>query len=213
MKKIVGLTLGITCLAAALSAQATTNSATLTVIGTIKPAACSLNLTGNGEINYGNIRSGELSQTAFNPLTEKTVGLNILCNAPTTFGVTFTDLQAGSKVPGILGAGYTEAQNFGLGAVGTRRTGGYSVALTNLRASNTTLYPIMRTGVSWQHSDGKVAHLTQYSWRNGSALTPASISQLTGTIAVKAVINRAAELDLRNDVSLNGRATIVLNYT
>lgn len=213
MKKIVGLTLGITCLAAALSAQATTNGATLTVIGTIKPAACSLNLTGNGEINYGTIRSGELQPAAFTPLTEKTVGLSILCNAATTFGVTFTDLQSGTRVPGILGAGYTEAQNFGLGAVGTRRTGGYSVALTNLRASNTTLYPIMRSGASWQHSDGKVAHQTQYSWRSASALTPATISQLTGTIAVKAVINKTADLDLKNDVSLNGRATIVLNYT
>lgn len=50
MKKIVGLTLGIACLAAALNAHAST-SAELIVRGTIKPAACNLSMTGGGIIN------------------------------------------------------------------------------------------------------------------------------------------------------------------
>nr|WP_080944689.1 DUF1120 domain-containing protein [Pseudomonas synxantha] len=65
MKKIIGLTLGIACLAATLSAQATT-SAQLVVRGTITPAACNLSLAGSGIIDYGTIRSGELSRTSFN---------------------------------------------------------------------------------------------------------------------------------------------------
>ena len=71
MKKIVGLTLGIACLAAAFNAQAST-SAELVVRGTIKPAACNLSMTGGGIINYGIIPSGNCSQTAFNPLAEMT---------------------------------------------------------------------------------------------------------------------------------------------
>ena len=214
MKKIIGLTLGIACLAATLSAQATT-SAQLVVRGTITPASCNLSLAGSGIVDYGTIRSGELSQTAFNPREEKTTSLVVNCGTtPAKFGITFTDLQAGSKVTGILGAGFTEAQNYGLGLVGARRTGGYSITLKDLRSSGVVLYPIMRSGAgSWQSSDGKVAQSpSQYSWRNGATITPASITQLTGTIAVKAVINKAQDLDLSRDVSIDGRATLVLSY-
>ncbi|AZE64018.1 MULTISPECIES: DUF1120 domain-containing protein [Pseudomonas] len=214
MKKIIGLTLGIACLAATLSAQATT-SAQLVVRGTITPAACNLSLAGSGIIDYGTIRSGELSRTAFNPREERTTSLIINCGTtPARFGLTLTDLQAGSKVTGILGSGFTEAQNFGLGMVGGRRTGGYSVTLRDLRSSGGVLHPIMRTGVgAWQNSDGKVAQSpSQYSWRNSVTITPASISQLTGTLAVKAVINRAQDLDLSRDVSIDGRTTLVLSY-
>ena len=169
MKKIIGLTVGMACLVATLNAQATT-SAQLVVRGTITPAACNLSLAGSGIIDYGTIRSGELSQTAFNPREERTTSLVINCGTtPARFGLTFTDLQAGSKVTGILGAGFTEAQNYGLGMVGARRTGGYSVTLRDLRSSGTTLFPIMRTGLgAWYNSDGKVAQSpNQYSWRNG----------------------------------------------
>lgn len=214
MKKIVGLTLGITCLAATFVAQATT-SAQLVVRGTITPAACNLSLAGSGIIDYGTIRSGELSQVAFNPREERTTSLVVNCGTtPAKFGITFTDLQAGSKVTGILGGGFTEAQNFGLGSVGNRRTGGYSVTLRDLRSSGLALQPIMRIGAgAWQGSDGKVTQSpTQYSWRNSAVFAPASINQLTGTLAVKAVINRAQDLDLSRDVSIDGRATLVLSY-
>lgn len=40
-----------------------------------------------------------------------------------------SDLQSASKVTGILGAGFTEAQNYGLGLANSKRTGGYSVTL------------------------------------------------------------------------------------
>ena len=214
MKKIIGLTVGMVCLAATLNAQATT-SAQLVVRGTITPAACNLSLAGSGIIDYGTIRSGELSQTAFNPREERTTSLVINCGTtPARFGLTFTDLQAGSKVTGILGAGFTETQNFGLGAVGSRRTGGYSVTLKDLRAQGSTVFPIVRTGGgAWQSSDGKVVQSpSQYSWRNGVAITPASITQLTGTVAVRAVINKAQDLDLSSDISIDGRATLVLSY-
>ncbi|MGY2377151.1 DUF1120 domain-containing protein [Pseudomonas sp. SDO524_S393] len=214
MKKLIGSTLGIACLAVALGAQATT-SAQLVVRGTITPASCNLSLAGSGVIDYGVIRSGELSQTAFNPREERSTTLSVNCGTtPAKFGLAFTDLQAGSKVTGILGAGFSEAQNYGLGTVGTRRTGGYSITLKDLRSSGVVLNPIMRVGTgAWQTSDGKVAQApSQYSWRNGTAITPASIALMTGTIAVKAVINKAQDLDLSRDVSIDGRATLVLSY-
>ncbi|AOE81962.1 hypothetical protein A7318_26210 [Pseudomonas lurida] len=217
MKKIVGLTLGLACVAATLNAHAST-SAELIVRGTIKPAACNLSMTGGGIINYGNIPSGQLSSTAFNPLAEKTTPLTVSCGTtPTLFGLKFVDLQPGSKVPGILnvlGAGYTEAHNYGLGITSGRKTGGFAVALKDLRSSTSALYPIMRVGTgAWQSGDGKVAQSpSQHSWRSSTAVTPASISQLTGTIAVRPVINKGADLDLSRDITLDGRATLELSY-
>lgn len=217
MKKIVGLTLGIACLAAALNAHATT-SAELIVRGTIKPAACNLSMTGGGIINYGNIPSGQLLPTAFNPQAERTTPLTVSCGTtPAKFGLKFVDLQAASKVPGILsvlGSGYTEAHNYGLGIVSGRKTGGFSVTLRDLKSSGTAVYPIARVGTgAWQASDGKVAQSpSQHSWRSGTTAEPASVSQLTGTIAVRAVINKAQDLDLSRDVTLDGRATLELSY-
>ncbi|MCR4537849.1 DUF1120 domain-containing protein [Pseudomonas sp. 18.1.10] len=219
MKKIIGLTLGIACLAAALGAHAN-NTAQLSVRGTIKPAACNLTLTGSGTVDYGDIPSGSLRPGAFTPLQERTVPLTITCaSGATKFGLTFKDLQASSKVPGILtalGAGYTEAHNYGLGAVAARKTGGFAITLRDLKSSGTTLFPIMRandTATQWQSNDGKVAQLpVQHSWRSGSSLTPAVLSQLSGTIAVRAVINRPQDLDLSRDITLDGRASLELNY-
>lgn len=217
MKKIVGLTLGLACLAANIGAHAAT-SAELIVRGVIKPAACNLSMSGGGIINYGDIPSGQLSQTAFNALTEKTTTITVSCgNTPAQFGLKFVDLQAASKVSGILtalGGGYTEANNFGLGSVAGRKTGGFAVTLRDLRAPTATLSPIVRVSTgAWQNSDGKVAQApSQYSWRSSTVATPASITQLTGTIAVRAVINKGQDLDLSRDVTLDGRATLELSY-
>ena len=175
-------------------------------------------MTGGGIINYGDIPSGQLLPTAFNPLAERTAPLTVSCGTtPAKFGLKFIDLQAASKVTGILsalGAGYTEAHNYGLGTVSGRRTGGFSVTLRDLRSSGTTLSPIVRSGTgAWQTSDGRVAQSpSQYSWRSGTTAEPASVAQLTGTIAVRAVINRGQDLDLSRDVVLDGRATLELSY-
>lgn len=215
MKKMLGVTVGALCLVASIGAHAT-NVAELIVRGTIKPAACNLSLAGGGIVDYLTIPVASLSPTQFNPLTAKTVGLTISCGqnaAP--IRVALTDLQSGSKVAGILGAGFTEAQNYGLGLANGKRTGGYSVTLKNLTGNNGTLSPIMRNsqGAAWQISDGKVAQSpAQYSWRSGATVVPVSVSTLTGTLEVRAVINRTNDLDLTRDVTLDGRTSLSVDY-
>lgn len=215
MKKMLGLTVGTLCLVASIGAYAAP-AAELTVKGTIIPAACDLTLAAGGIVDYQTIPSGSLSATNYNPLTEKPVSFSISCGkSPAKFGLTVSDLKSDSKVTGILGPAFNEAQNFGLGLVNGKRTGGYSVTLKNLRSSNGSLYPIVRAGTAadWQTSDGKVAQRpSQYSWREGNHLIPASITHLTGTLEVKAVINRTQELDISREVTLDGRATLELSY-
>ncbi|WP_031291073.1 DUF1120 domain-containing protein [Pseudomonas simiae] len=215
MKKMLGVTVGALCLAASIGAHAT-NVAELIVRGTIKPVACNLSLAGGGIVDYQTIPASSLSPTQFTPLAAKTVGLNISCGqAPAQFRVMLSDLQSASKVTGILGAGFTEAQNYGLGLANSKRTGGYSVTLKNLQSSSGTLTPIMRSsqGAAWQNSDGKVAQSpSQYSWRSGTTVVPAFVTSLTGTLEVKAVINRTQDLDLTRDVTLDGRTSLSVDY-
>ncbi len=214
MRKMLGVTVGALCLIVSVGAHAT-NVAELIVRGTIKPVACNLSLTGNGLVDYQTIAASSLSPTQFTPLVAKPVSLTINCGRAAQFRVSLSDLQSASKVPGILGAGFTEAQNYGLGLANGRRTGGYSVTLKNLSASSGVLNPIMRTSPAsaWQHSDGKVAQSpAQYSWRSGTTAVPASITSLTGTLEVKAVINRTQDLDLTRDVTLDGRTSLSVDY-
>ncbi|KTB58765.1 hypothetical protein AO066_22280 [Pseudomonas fluorescens] len=219
MKKIVGLALGIACLAAAVGAQATT-VAELKVLGTIKPASCNLSMVGQGTVLYGDISSSSLSQTAFTPLPEKNTSFTINCGTGhTPFGLTFTDLQNSSTVPGILSAlnqGHSDVHNFGLGTVGSNKTGGYAITLKSLQSPGATLSLITRgsnNGGWLGANDGKVAKWpNQYSWRTGTALVPASLSQMTGNIAVRAVINKAQDLTLNRDIPFEGRASLTLVY-
>lgn len=216
MKKMLGVTVGALCLAASIGAHAT-NAAELVVRGTIKPTACNLSLAGSGIVNYGEIPAANLSSTAFTPLAAKTVSLTVTCGQNSAaVRLALSDQQSGTKVAGILGAGFTEAQNYGLGAVNTRRTGGYSITLKDLRSSGKTLSPIMRSaqGASWQISDGRLAQApAQYSWREGTTAVPAPVTTLTGTLEVKAVINRTSDLDLSRDIALDGRANLEVDYT
>ncbi|NWA65934.1 DUF1120 domain-containing protein [Pseudomonas reactans] len=216
MKKMLGVTVGALCLVASIGAHAT-NVAELIVRGTIKPAACNLSLAGGGIVDYGTISAASLLPTQFNPLSAKTVSLTINCGqnaAPVR--VALSDLQpANSKVPGILGIGFTEAQNYSLGRANGKNTGGYSVTLKNLTGNIGSLTPIMRSsqGAAWQVSDGKVAQSpAQYSWRSGASVVPVSVSTLTGTLEVKAVINRTNDLDLTRDVTLDGRTSLLVDY-
>ncbi|BDB22622.1 membrane protein [Pseudomonas sp. CYM-20-01] len=215
MKKMLGMTVGVLCLAASIGAHAT-NVAELIVRGTIKPVACNLSLTGGGIVDYQTIPAASLSPTQFTSLAPKTVNLNISCGqTPAQFRVALSDLQSASKVPGILGAGFTEAQNYGLGIANGKRTGGYSVTLKNLQSSSGALNPIMRSsqGAAWGSSDGKVAQSpAQYSWRSGTTAVPAFITSLTGMLEVKAVINRTNDLDLTRDVTLDGRTSLSVDY-
>lgn len=194
------------------------NTAELRVTGKIIPVSCDVNLD-DAVIDYGVIRSGELSDTAYNPRGEKTTGFEIACSAATKFGLAFTDNRAASKVPGILdvlGGTYPEEQNYGLGGENGNMVGGYSVAVRNLQGDGTkNLNSILSVdgGTNWQaNSQGRIAQTpTLHSWAL-TANAPESIARLTGVLSVNAVINKADDLDLTGEVNLDGNTTLEIRY-
>lgn len=218
MKKIFSLAVGVTCLVANLGAQADSGgNANLKVIGTIKPAACTVTLgTTGGTVDYGLIAASTLQPTTPTPLTEKSLPLNVNCGSTAAqIALSVNDLQASSTVDRILGAGIPETQNFGLGTVGNRRTGGYSVRFSSLNGAGATLHSIKRAtqASSWMYSsDGRIDKFPyQHSWSRNTQPVPAFVTSVSGTLVVRAVINRGDALDLGNDIPLNGLATLVVN--
>ncbi|MFO2461924.1 DUF1120 domain-containing protein [Pseudomonas sp. 15FMM2] len=215
MKKVSGLVMGVVCLAASVVVHAdTSGSGNLRVIGTITPASCTVSIS-TGVIDYGQISASTILPNAFNPLHEKTLPLTVNCGTTATqMALSVTDTQAGSTVPGILGTGYTESQNFGLGAQNGRHTGGYSVRLSNLTSGGASLHPLKRSssGAAWTYSsNGRVDKFPyQHSWSRTTSPVPALVNTVSGTIYVRAVINKGSALDLSKDVPLNGLATLVV---
>ncbi|WP_169716627.1 DUF1120 domain-containing protein [Pseudomonas azotoformans] len=170
---------------------------------------------GGGTVDYATIPAASLPANDYYHLSEKPLPFSINCGSTATqVSLSIADSQSNSTVPGILGPGFPESQNFGLGMVGTKRTGGYSVRFMNLTATGSSLYPLKRVSQSagWLYnSDGRIDKTPyQHSWSRSTAPTPALVSSVSGTLIVKAVINKANDLNLSQDVPLNGLATLVV---
>ncbi len=92
MKKI----LVVTAVALALSATAANaaSTAVLKVTGLLSVAACTPQLSGGGEVDYGLIHLADLSATSVNQLGQKDISLTITCPVATKAGWTISDDRA-----------------------------------------------------------------------------------------------------------------------
>lgn len=197
----------------------------LRVTGTIVPAACSPFLTGGGVVDYGTIKAEELNQTSFSVLESKDIGFNIRCDAPTRVGLTAVDNRSSSKIPGILettlGADYTSNYTYGLGTTtDNKNIGGYALRMKegSFSALSIPLRTIMSLddAATWiaTINDGAMAqtgHVSSWSSLTGP-LAPSPIEVLTGVLEIQAVINKTEDLDIKDNVVLDGLATLELRY-
>ncbi|TFY87063.1 DUF1120 domain-containing protein [Pseudomonas kairouanensis] len=219
MKYKISVIAGSLLLAAvSLSAQA----ADLKVKGYIAPASCSFTI-GNAVIDYGRIDPNTLSPTSYTKLAKKSTPYAIRCgsNAKAKIGVKVVDNRSSTRIPGLMtsqfGTGYRDNYNYGLGATAKgQKIGGYVVHLRNSLADGKPAYVITDEGYggTWDpRSTEALGHTANIStWRTGSAVTPAQVNTVTGNLEVQAVINKTAELDMSNQVNLDGQATLELRY-
>ena len=201
-----------------LNAQA----ADLKVKGYIAPASCSFTIA-NSVIDYGRIDPNTLSPTSYTKLAKKSTPYAIRCgsNATAKIGVKVVDNRSSSRIAGLMtsqfGSGYRDNYNFGLGATTKgQKIGGYVVHLRNSVADGKPAYLITDEGYggTWDpRSSESLGHTANISsWRTGAAFTPAQLNTVTGNLEVQAVINKTAELDMSNQVNLDGQATLELRY-
>ncbi|WLH35477.1 DUF1120 domain-containing protein [Pseudomonas sp. FP2196] len=196
----------------------------LRVKGTIVPASCVPFLQGGGVVDYGNIPAEDLNQTSFTVLEKKEIVFNINCRSATKVGLKALDGKGFSQIPGILaatiGPDYTDNYNYGLGAtVDGESIGGYAVNLKpgSFNAGGAAVKAItsLDNGTTWiETTTGAVGQTDNIaSWSSTTGLpTPISFITLSGAMEVQAVINKASELTINNDVPLDGLTTFELSY-
>lgn len=210
--------------AAALATAGTAHAQTadVSVVGTIVPAACVPTIGGGGLVDYGKIPAASLDPTGYTLLPAMELPLSVQCSAPVKLAVTATDNRASSRIPGIL-ATLPEVQgdagNFGLGTVSGADVGGYSIRpkYDSFTADGAAVHPIFspdggQTG--WIPSTLGITHdpVHRRAWSLNGQDIPLALSNLTGTLVVRAVLNKGDELPLTNEVPIDGNATIEFVY-
>lgn len=184
-------------------AASTTN---LTVKGTILPRACTPSLTGNGMVDYGKILAKDLNQDAPTPLKDRTLNLSVTCDAATRFALQGIDNRADSSTLNSM---------FGLGKInGTQNIGRYLLVMMSAVADGVDVLPI-------KSKDGETGWHGHLFWMPGDFASvadrtdtsqPISVQDLTLELLVDTSIARADRLDLTNEVTIDGSATLEMKY-
>ncbi|WP_058960406.1 DUF1120 domain-containing protein [Type-E symbiont of Plautia stali] len=214
---------------AASSINAQAQSVDITVTGTLLPSSCTPTLSNGGVMDWATIQAGDLKYSEYTYLNAKTITLSVACDAPTAVAIEATSLRPGSVAGAVAesagGIGYLQggwySQKAGLGLAGTDKIGGYALGINTLKENGTPLDAAFRdnqTG-AWQN----VASGTSM-WNSGSgnprqitpvaagSIVPQAIENLTMNVTAQPYINKASELDLSSEITLDGLANFELIY-
>lgn len=217
---------------ATISGTAISESVGVQVIGTIKPSACTPVISNGGNIDYGIISTATLSTDSLTQLENKQLTFSITCDAPTKLGLkavngrpgTAADASGDEDGPfgGLTPAGISTVNGgavVGLGKNGDKKIGGYNIMMDRITADGDPVNNLYRLASSSSTSWKKMLYLPFYlkeeiltSWSKPSGDTPLIFTNMSGTINVRAYINKTSELDISQPITLDGQTTIELVY-
>lgn len=223
------------CSLAMLAAMISTSQAQsvdVSVIGTIKPAACTPVLTDAGVVDYGNISANTLSTTGYTVQPAKNIAMTITCTAPTKIALAAKSMRL-NTTPGVttesaVGVGTSTAgvvygsHVVGLGSTTAgEKIGGYSLLMKDIKLEGSSADLILSDtdGASWsaggaQNSMYAVLNPTprQMSFATTGSVTPVEFTTMTGNISVQAFINNKTDLNIDHAIKLDGQSSIELIY-
>lgn len=193
------------------------NTADLTVTGVIAPVACTPSFVGGGTVDYGKISARELDPTKDTVLAEKHMSYVISCDAPVAMATRWTDARAATK------GGSTYGFDFGLGEAAGKKIGAFKLSEDNysLKAdgSAASLMVSKDGGKTWAdkgvNRDFKTPgsqQLAAYSSYFLPGKTPKPFKTVSGTVNITALIAPSANLDLSEEIKLDGLATMEVVY-
>ncbi|MET3453873.1 DUF1120 domain-containing protein [Pseudomonas kilonensis] len=217
MKNKYGLA-AITLLAlACTNAQA----ADLQVTGSIVPGSCSLNIPTLA-VDYGRINAKDLSPVDYTKLNKLNTAFNITCDGPTLVALTAIDNREASKkheAMEVIDPGLAVPLNsFGLGASADGdKIGAYSLHVRNYSVDGGTDFKTILSAVGsggWIAAGDFLRSRSSYmlSWSPSSATAPHLLTTVSGELEIEAAINNTTELVVRDDLQIDGSATLELNY-
>ncbi|RDS91332.1 DUF1120 domain-containing protein [Pseudomonas fluorescens] len=178
----------------------------LTVKGLIVPSACTPNLSGGGVIDHGKISAKDLRPDNPTNIGNNIMTLAVVCDGATSFALNAIDNRSDSA---------TVSSVFGLGFInGTQKLGWFSLMLQNAVADGQQMKTIASGdgGNTWYEEKFWDPNLYM-SVSNADDITqPTPAKELVVELAVATSIARTDGLDLSNEVTLDGSATLEVKY-
>ena len=178
----------------------------LTVKGLIVPSACTPSLSGGGVIDHGKISAKDLNPDNPTVIGNHTLVMAVNCDAAIQFAVHSIDNRAASG----------SSIRYGLGFINeTQVLGGYILTFANPVAEGGVVVQPIASG-----DQGNTWYREKF-WDPGLYMSVASMEDLTLPLAVKdlsvdvgvsTAIHRADGLDLSNEVTIDGSATLEVKY-
>ncbi|MHC8317925.1 DUF1120 domain-containing protein [Pseudomonas sp. LB3P31] len=203
-------------LSASMPFAVAASSSDLTVTGTVTPIACTPLLSNSGLVDYGKISRLDLNIDKPTRLRDRTLDLNIQCDAPARFALLMHDNRDGSAIVNseiYYGLNRDQSAN---------KIGLYALHFDPLRTVVDDLSQVYRTdsttgGKAWSSSNSRPIAIGAKSYLGftdvaGSNAGPIAIQNLTSQVTFETVIAPTAELDLSTDVTLDGSATLDVVY-
>jgi len=191
-------------------------TADLAVRGMIRPSACNITLSNNGQVDFGTISAQTLHATRTTQLPDAVLNMQISCDAATAVAVSLTDNRADSKMP-VSGVGAT--WTFGLGKTGETNIGAYSMTLDSVTADGTTARPLASAnqGSTWSAMSGTytlsaISRIYAWSTAGGSSTTPSALTNVDQQIRVHTWVNNTTAMPVDGPIALDGSTTISVVY-
>lgn len=178
----------------------------LTVKGLIVPSACTPSLSAGGVIDHGKISAKDLNPDNPTVIGNHTLVLAVNCDATIQFALHSIDNRASSSVSSTYGLGFVNE---------TQKLGGYNLTLAN---------PLAEDGVVVQpiaSSDQGNTWFKEKFWDPGLYMSvaamdddsqPLAVKDLVVDLQVQTFIMGTAGMDLSNEVTLDGSATLEVKY-
>ncbi|WP_460422926.1 DUF1120 domain-containing protein [Pseudomonas sp. ZL2] len=181
----------------------------------IQPAACTPMLSQGGVVNYGKISMQTLNSDKRTRLPTRQLNLSIQCDSPARYALLMQDNRDGSAV--------VDSLNFyGLGRdASENKIGLYEVQIDPLHISADQLPAVYITqstrGTGWSTAGSTSKPLTTttllgFNDVENNISGPIAIRHLSTQINIMPVIAATDELDNRQDIHLDGSATIEIIY-
>lgn len=201
---LTAITTGLMLLGSATASAASTVD--LTVKGLIVPSACTPNMSSGGIIDHGKISAKDLLPNNPTRIGTHVMTLVVVCDAPIQFALHSIDNRAGSSI---------SSSDYGLGLInGTQKLGWFQLMLRNAVADGAQMQTIASAdgGNTWYSEDLWDAGLYMALATLDDATQPAAVKELVTELVVDTIIARTDGLDLSNEVTLDGSATLEVKY-
>lgn len=190
------------------SSMVLADSANLKIEGVIKPSACGISFAGDGLVDFGELKAADMNHADWTDLPGKRLDYSIACTAPTRVAMRWTDNRDGSSAVDSTAA-------YGLGLHRGEKIGASVInyVLPAMQADGAEAVLYRRDTAEWFPVSGLAHHYQARFGVNADPVTgPAAHQTYAGAVMFMTRVVPLRNLDLSEPVTIDGSATLSLEY-